>query len=233
MRETSNATYPGRGDLFEWLVVSSPMTRAALGRTYAGQAIADRQKDRRARFLESALTIFAQDGYANSSVGAICRAAGLSSRQFYEEFSGREDLLVELFLIIEKEAMESVSAAVSASLDLGIEKIIREATRAYIQSVASDPRRARVGLVEVVGASPRVEHARLEHRKVWAGMLQHIVEQAAASGQIPEGDYGIRVSAVIGAINYVVYDWSIADPKPEIETVISVLSRSLIGAMAS
>ena len=56
---------------------------------------------------------------------------------------------------------------------------------------------------------------------------------AAESGEIPSGDYQIRVSAVIGAINYVVYDWSVADPKPDIETVISVLSRSLIGAMQS
>ncbi len=209
------------------------MTRVAIGRTYAGQAIADRQKERRARFLESALTVFAQDGYSNSSVGAICRVAGLSSRQFYEEFSGREDLLVELYLDIEKDAMAAVQAAVTASLDSGIETIIQQATRAYIQSVAKDPRRARVGLVEVVGASPRMEHVRLEHRKIWAKMLGVIVQQAAASGQIPAGDYEIRVSAVIGAINYVVYDWSVADPKPEIETVINVLSRSLVGAMAS
>jgi len=209
------------------------MTRAALGRTYAGQAIADRQKERRARFLESALTIFAQDGYSNSSVGAICRAAGLSSRQFYEEFSGREDLLVELFLNIESDSIAAVSDAVIRASDQGIEKIIQASTRAYIQSVTSDPRRARVGLVEIVGASPRVEQVRLEQRKEWARMLREIARHAAESGQIPAGDYDIRISAVIGAINYVVYDWSISDPKPALETVIDVLSRSLIGAMAS
>ncbi|CAM3869673.1 TetR/AcrR family transcriptional regulator [Smaragdicoccus niigatensis] len=214
-------------------VVSTTMTRAALGRTYAGQAIADRQKERRARFLESALTIFAQDGYSNSSVGAICRAAGLSSRQFYEEFSGREDVLVELFQNIEAESMAAVADAVAQAGGRGIEAVIQAATRAYIQSVASDPRRARVGLVEVVGASPRVEEVRLDQRKVWAQMVLGIAQHAAESGEIPSGDYAIRVSAVIGAINYVVYDWSVADPKPDIETVISVLSRSLIGAMAS
>ena len=75
---TVNATDPARPTRAGSWRILTPMTQEALsGRTYAGQPVADRQRQRRARFLESGLTVFARDGYPNSSVGAICKVAGL------------------------------------------------------------------------------------------------------------------------------------------------------------
>ena len=207
------------------------MTTEAGGRRYAGQSVGDRQRERHARFLESGLTVFARDGYGNSSVGSICKDAGLSSRQFYEEFSSREAVLVELFDQIERDSRDAVSGAIDRSLDLSFAHLIQACTRAYVESVGSDPRRARVGLVEVMGASPSMEQYRLLQRRQWASLVQAIFEEAATQGEIPAGDYEMRVSAVLGAVNFVVYDWSIADPKPPLDDVVRVLVPTLIGAM--
>lgn len=207
------------------------MTTDAGGRRYAGRSVEDRQRERHARFLESGFTVFARDGYANSSVGSICKDAGLSSRQFYEEFAGREALLVELFDRIERDSRDAVSAAITQSMDMGFAHLIEASTRAYVESVGSDPRRARVGLVEVIGASPSMEQYRLEQRRSWAALLQAVAEEAATQGEIPAGDYEMRVSAVLGAVNFVVYDWSIADPRPPLDDVVRVLVPTLIGAM--
>ncbi|MEV0356583.1 TetR/AcrR family transcriptional regulator [Nocardia sp. NPDC050697] len=198
---------------------------------YAGQPVEDRQRQRRARFLESGLTVFARDGYANSSVGAICKDAGLSSRQFYEEFSGRESLLLELYEQIDRECRDSVAKALAVTGDASALVRIDAATRAYIESVGTDPRRARVALVEVVGAGPKVEKFRLELRRVWGAMLADAVESAASHGEVPAGDYDMRVLAVIGAVNYVVDAWSGADPRPPLDEVIAVLSRVILGAV--
>ncbi|MFC8044183.1 TetR/AcrR family transcriptional regulator [Nocardia sp. NPDC057353] len=198
---------------------------------YAGQPVEDRQRQRRARFLESGLTVFARDGYANSSVGAICKDAGLSSRQFYEEFSGRESLLLELYEQIDRECRDAVAKALAVTGDAGAIVRIDAATRAYIESIGTDPRRARVALVEVVGAGPKVEKFRLELRRVWGAMLAEAVESAAGSGEVPAGDYDMRVLAVIGAVNYVVDAWSGADPRPPLDDVIAVLSRVILGAV--
>ncbi|APA94351.1 hypothetical protein NS506_00264 [Nocardia seriolae] len=97
---------------------------------YAGQPVEDRQRQRRARFLESGLTVFARDGYANSSVGAICKDAGLSSRQFYEEFTGRESLLLELYEQIDRESREAVAATIAEHSDASAIDIIDAAVRA-------------------------------------------------------------------------------------------------------
>lgn len=207
------------------------MTSDAGGRRYAGQSVEDRQRERHARFVESGFTVFARDGYANSSVGAICKDAGLSSRQFYEEFSSREALLVELFDLIERDSRDAVSAAISQSLDLSFAHLIEASTRAYVESVGTDHRRARVGLVEVMGASPSMEQCRLQQRRSWGSLLKAVAGEAATQGQIPAGDHEMRVSAVLGAVNFVVYDWSIADPRPPLDDVVRVLVPTLIGAM--
>ena len=209
------------------------VTQDAGGRTYGGQLVEDRQRERRVRFRESGLTVFARDGYVNSSVGTICKDAGLSSRQFYEEFTGREALLIDLFELIETESIKAVAEQIAATADSGVKRMIEAGTRAYVLSVGSDPRRAKVAIVESVGASPRLEQYRMQRRTVWGSMLAEAAELAAKKGWIPPGDYAMRVSALLGAVNYVVYDWSIADPQPPIDDVIRVLSRVLIAAIAA
>jgi AcrR family transcriptional regulator len=200
---------------------------------YAGQPVEDRQRQRRARFLESGLTVFARDGYANSSVGAICKDAGLSSRQFYEEFTGRESLLLELYEQIDRESRAAVTAALDKKSDASALEIINAAVRSYVEAIGSDPRKARVALVEVVGAGPKVEKFRLELRKVWGSLLASAAEDAAMHGEIPTGDYEMRVLAIIGAVNYVVDSWSGADPRPALDDVIRVLSRVIMGAVGA
>ncbi|MFC9440306.1 TetR/AcrR family transcriptional regulator [Nocardia sp. NPDC057030] len=206
---------------------------ANTGRMYAGQPVEDRQRQRRARFLESGLTVFARDGYANSSVGAICKDAGLSSRQFYEEFTGRESLLLELYEQIDRESREAVAKAMESKAEAGVLEIIDASVRAYVESIGSDPRKARVALVEVVGAGPKVEKFRLELRRIWGSLLTGVAEDAAMQGEIPTGDYEMRVLAVIGAVNYVVDSWSGSDPRPPLDEVIRVLSRVIMGAVGA
>ncbi|MET9491647.1 TetR/AcrR family transcriptional regulator [Nocardia sp. NPDC006630] len=203
------------------------------GRMYAGQPVEDRQRQRRARFLESGLTVFARDGYANSSVGAICKDAGLSSRQFYEEFTGRESLLLELYEQIDRESREAVAATIAEHSDANAIDIIDAAVRAYIESIGRDPRKARVALVEVVGAGPKVEQFRLELRRAWGALLASAAEDAAMHGEIPPGDYEMRVLAIIGAVNYVVDAWSGSEPRSPLDEVIAVLRRVIMGAVSA
>ncbi|WP_228805574.1 TetR/AcrR family transcriptional regulator [Nocardia higoensis] len=204
---------------------------ANTGRMYAGQPVEDRQRQRRARFLESGLTVFSRDGYANSSVGAICKDAGLSSRQFYEEFTGRESLLLELYEQIDKESRDAVTAALEGNASATALQRLDAAVRAYIETIGSDPRKARVALVEVVGAGPKVEKFRLDLRRMWGALLASATEDAALQGEIPPGDYEMRVLAIIGAVNYVVDSWSGADPRPPLDDVIRVLGRVIMGAV--
>ena len=91
--------------------------RAPTGR-YGGKTAAERQADRRRRFLDAALELFGNDpGYRATTVAALSEAAGLSTRQFYEEFRTLEDVLAALHLQVNDWAQEAVLAAFAGSRD--------------------------------------------------------------------------------------------------------------------
>lgn len=199
---------------------------------YAGLPVQDRQRQRRERFLQSGLTIFARDGYANSSVGAICKDAALSSRQFYEEFTGREALLLQLYEMIDRQSRDAVSSAVEGMAGATALDRIEAGARAYIEAIGTDRRKAQVALVEVIGASIKVEQYRAELRRLWGSVLRQAAAEAVRNGEIPATDYDMRVTALIGAVNSVAYEWSHADPRPSLDDVVATLRRILLGVIA-
>lgn len=199
---------------------------------YAGLPVQDRQRQRRERFLQSGLTIFAREGYANSSVGAICKDAALSSRQFYEEFTGREALLLELYEAIDRESRDAVTAAVNGRPGASALDRIEAGARAYVEAIGTDQRKAQVALVEVIGASVKVEQYRAELRRLWGSVLRSAAEEAVRNGEIPAGDYDMRVTAMIGAVNSVAYEWSNSEPRPHLDDVVATLRRILQGVIA-
>ncbi|EPJ39818.1 hypothetical protein STAFG_3128 [Streptomyces afghaniensis 772] len=70
--------------------------RAPTGR-YGGKTAEERQAERRRRFLDAALQLFGDTpGFRATTVAALSEAAGLSTRQFYEEFRTLEDVLAAL-----------------------------------------------------------------------------------------------------------------------------------------
>lgn len=82
--------------------------RAPTGR-YGGKSAAQRQAERRRRFLDAALQLFGDSpGYRATTVAALSEAAGLSTRQFYEEFRTLEDVLAALHLQVNAWAEEAV-----------------------------------------------------------------------------------------------------------------------------
>src|SRR5262245_52497115 len=86
---------------------------------YGGRSAAERQSERRRRFLDAGLEMFGRTGYRATAVAALCETAGLSTRQFYEEFRTLEDVLAELHLEVNDHAERAVMAALPglAALD--------------------------------------------------------------------------------------------------------------------
>src|ERR687894_2439675 len=65
----------------------------ATGRRYAGQAADERRAERRRRLLDAAVELFGTRGYGATTIEALYTEAKLAPRHFYEQFSGREQLL--------------------------------------------------------------------------------------------------------------------------------------------
>lgn len=194
------------------------------GRQYGGRAVVERKAERRQRFLDAAIRIFAERGYANCSLADVCAAAGLSKRQFYEEFETREDVLVAAYDHIQDEAGAAIAAALAeqdATSDPA--SAVTHVLSAYLDSIASDPYRAKVAFIEVVGVSERMEQHRRARRHAWGTVVIAALQPIAGPTARIRGNPALATSALIGAINGLAHEWLLEQPRPPVSELVELL----------
>ncbi|GGT22608.1 TetR/AcrR family transcriptional regulator [Streptomyces chromofuscus] len=205
--------------------------RAPTGR-YGGKSAEERQAERHRRFLDAALQLFGDSpGYRATTVAALSEAAGLSTRQFYEEFSTLEDVLAALHLQVNAWAEEAVLTAAAVTQGAPIADRADAIFRAYAGNVTADPRRIRVTFVEIVGVSPRMEEQRLARRARWVDLICAEAQAAAERGEAVRRDYRIAATAFIGSVNGLIHDWSAGRVPATLDEVVDELVRQLLGIL--
>ncbi|MFD3841794.1 TetR/AcrR family transcriptional regulator [Streptomyces sp. NPDC058642] len=205
--------------------------KAPTGR-YGGKTAEERQALRRGRFLDAALQLFGDTpGYRNTTVAALSEAAGLSTRQFYEEFRTLEDVLAALHLQVNGWAEEAVLTAVADAESLPLADRVAAIFRAYAANVTGDPRRVRITFVEIIGVSPRLEEQRLARRAGWIDLLCAEANAAVARGEAVPRDYRLPAAAFIGAVNGLLHDWSAGWVDATLDEVVEELVRQLLAIL--
>jgi AcrR family transcriptional regulator len=172
---------------------------------WVGLPPADRRAERRTLLLQAALELLGTEGSAGTSVRAVCQAARLNPRYFYESFEDLDALVVALFDDLIAELGAQVLAALrAAGDDPGAQT--RAALRTIVEFVDEDRRRGRVLYVEALG-SEALNRRRIET----AHLLVASVEQhaAAAQGALPEGEPIGRIGAslLVGGVGELVVAW--------------------------
>ncbi|KUO18267.1 TetR/AcrR family transcriptional regulator [Streptomyces dysideae] len=205
--------------------------KAPTGR-YGGKTAQERQAERRRRFLDAALQLFGDSpGFRNTTVAALSEAAGLSTRQFYEEFRTLEDVLAALHLQVNAWAEEAVLTAVAGTEDWSVLERASTIFRAYAANVTADPRRIRITFVEIVGVSPRVEEQRLARRSGWIELICAEAQSAVARGEAAPRDYRLAATAFIGSVNGLLHDWSAGWVNATLDEVVDELVRQLVAIL--
>ncbi len=201
-------------------------------RQYRGEELEVRRADRRRRLMDAGLEVFADVGYAAASIPAVCRSAGLSSRQFYDEFANREELLTRIYEELHVGAMAAVTRAVDDVRDDDIDEWVRLGVRAYFDYYAEDPRRVRLCFIEVVGVSPQLEDLRRRTREAWSVTLNAIVANAADRGLVPIRDRTFDWLVFLGAVNAAAVEYA-TRPEIGIDSVTAAVLRLIRGGIAS
>lgn len=139
-------------------------------RVYRGLTAEQREDQRRAQLLAAGLEVFADQGWDRATVRAVCRAAGLSPRYFYDHFASKQALFLAVCDQIADETEALVRAAARAPGRRPHERV-GDVLAALADYFAADPRRVRVALVESM-ATPQLRVFR-------AGLLRTASERAA------------------------------------------------------
>jgi AcrR family transcriptional regulator len=200
-------------------------------RRYSGRSVDEWKAARRERLLDAALELFGTEGYPATSVERLCAQAKVSTRHFYHEFQNKEAVLLAVHAQVIELGVRGTGEALAATADAPVRERIVAAVDGYLQTIMTDLRRAKISFVEVVGISPAVEEQRIAFRELLISSVVQVGETAVARKEITAKDFRFLGLCFIGAVNTVVYDWMLADPRPpeaEIQQALRNLAVSLM-----
>ncbi|TDO54622.1 TetR family transcriptional regulator [Kribbella sp. VKM Ac-2527] len=200
-------------------------------RRYSGRSVDEWKAARRERLLDAALELFGTDGYPATSVERLCAQAKVSTRHFYHEFQNKEAVLLAVHAQVIELAVRSTGEALERTAAAPVRDRIGAAVDGYLQTIMTDLRRARVSFVEVVGASPAVEEQRIAFRELLISNVVKVGQTAVERQEIRAKDFRFIGLCFFGAVNTVVYDWMITDPRPPEEQIHAALRELAVSLM--
>ncbi|MFC4948330.1 TetR/AcrR family transcriptional regulator [Pseudonocardia sp. GCM10023141] len=182
-------------------------------RGYAGVPAAQRSAERRQQMLSAALELFTSRGFQHTKIVEICTLAGVSTRNFYEEFrGGKEHLLLILHDHINSLAMQRVTGARDRLSDTDPVRRISALLDVFVGAITSDPRLPRLNYVEAVGVSAQLERQHQEWVIRWADFIEAEADLAARQGVAPVRDFGLTAIGLVGAATGLLREWQAHDP---------------------
>lgn len=192
-----------------------------------------RKAQRRERLLTTATDLFTTRGYVGTSIERICATAHVSIRAFYQEFEGREALLIALHNQVARAGMEATLAVLG---DPAIETAdtrtrIGALIRAYVGAVTADLASAQVAFVEVIGVNRAVEDHRVVWRSLWTDFLIGEADRAVGRGEAVPRDYTLAMVALIGAINELMAHWARSGGAVPRELVADEMIQHVLGTI--
>jgi AcrR family transcriptional regulator len=157
----------------------------------------ERSREARRRLARAATELWAHQGFEETSVSEICRAAGIPRANFYFYFPSREDLLLELGL----RGVESVGGAMTEALaeattDDSLRRIVEAFTR--IAHAVPKPLLART-ILELMTRTEEWTATRGDRRGFYLFLLD-FVALVEARGELGDGVRPVEVAQALGAV---------------------------------
>ncbi|MGN6816031.1 MAG: TetR/AcrR family transcriptional regulator [Solirubrobacterales bacterium] len=148
----------------------------------------------RARALEAAIVIFAEKGYPATTVDDLVAAAQIGVGSFYSLFDGKEQCLLAAYERILEDARQTIAEAAGQGRSWA--EGICLALQAMLSSIAGEPARGRIALVEIQTGGPNSLAAYEQTLLDVAGALERGREQVSSDRHLPESLEQTTVSGI-------------------------------------
>jgi AcrR family transcriptional regulator len=169
-------------------------------RSYRGVSPEQRRAERRAKLIAAAITVYGERGYRQATVKAVCEAAGLTERYFYESFENSEQLLITSFNAVTYAVFDEISLA-ARSAGRGRVARARAMLDAYFSALQRSPASARVYLVEIRGVSREVDKAfDAALRAIGTEVAHHIAPGDAVPDELLQ-------AGIVGGVMHIALRW--------------------------
>jgi AcrR family transcriptional regulator len=141
-----------------------------------------RSRETKRTLAQAAMALWRTNGYANTTVADICRAAGVSKALFYFYFPRKEDILFDVGVLSTQAAQRTVHELLTKPYE--ILAVIEAALTTLERSMARNPREL---IIETILEGYRHEHRILageEPADPGLGMFTELFERAQQDGKL-------------------------------------------------
>lgn len=204
-------------------------------RPYRGVAKDERCAERRRRLIEAGIQVFGAETYHGGTVRAVCAAAGLTERYFYESFLKREQLLHAVYDELIDGLHQEIEAVLAASPE-SPEAPLRAVLGCYFDFIETNRPGARILLFEVMGVSDALDARYRGVMRGFAALLLRAVAGLRRAGPLAVPDETLVADGLVGAVVHMAQRWvlggyrqSRADIQACAEAIVLAVVRELRG----
>lgn len=110
------------------------------------------QADQRLRILLAVVDTMSARGYVHTSVADVIGSAGVSRATFYAMFDDKLDAFLAAFDLVGEQLLSTMTTAMQTGRTPA--QRVERAMSTYLETIAAEPRYARLFLIEVYAAGP-------------------------------------------------------------------------------
>ena len=176
--------------------------------------------------LAAGLDLFGTQGFNATTVEDVCRRAGVSTRNFYEEFDDRLALLAAVGEQVAAGAFAAWAAAggmAPAGSSAGVvAERLRARLAALVHALVDDPRVARLAFVECVGIDPSHEALRRQALGLFSDWLATYMRGHLTDAGVAPARHRAITVGLVGAVHELMADWTLRPPdeRPTVDELI-------------
>ncbi len=188
-----------------------------------------KKQERSEQILQTAMTVFAREGYHKADVDEIAVKAGVGKGTIYRHFESKKGL----FLAVVEwgiSKMKSVIMETVKDIDSPIEKIT-QATSTYLTFFETHRGFYRVLIQEMTNFREEVEKI-FRQKYLPQPLLEEEIRRGIEKGLIKDINSRSAAFALIGLTNNIIYQWLISDEAyplmDELDIILEIWFRGVI-----
>lgn len=205
-----------------------PATARTPRRSYAGKDAGTRQSERREKLIVAAIHLIGRQGYALTSIDAVCREAGLTKRYFYESFSSSDELLIAAFQTASRRWLEALLSAVAPHRG-DAPTLVRAGVEAVFGFVRHHPDEARLILIDAPTVRSQLGRVYAGSYEAFVRLLVSLTQPFLDDPATDETTLTVLGRGAVGAILHLCQGWLATDYKQPAEELIRGTERLLGG----
>ncbi|BBO92376.1 TetR/AcrR family transcriptional regulator [Desulfosarcina ovata] len=178
--------------------------------------------DKYQRILDAAIKVFAEQGFFQSTIAQIAKAAGVADGTIYLYFKNKDDILVQFYQYKTRQIFERFRDVVNRSKTA--EEKLRCLIRVHLQEFQKDRNMAIVYQAETHQYYRRNDENLKEMSKMYRDIISEVVELGQEEGAIRKDLYmGLVKRFINGAVDEVINSWIHAGGQYDLVTMADPL----------